>query len=87
MHQSNKYQVINNASPIWSLKSYNYICFTFQAKINNILTVQEVQETAGMEASEQKAGVGEEENPWFVDSLEHFRYYFCPECAATKSEN
>ena len=44
-------------------------------------------ESAGMEASELKAGVGEEENPWFVDSLEHFRYYFCPECAATKSEN
>ena len=44
-------------------------------------------ESAGMEVSELKAGVGEEENPWFVDSLEHFRYYFCPECAATKSEN
>ena len=20
------------------------------------------------------------ENPWAVDSLEHFLYYFCPEC-------
>ena len=44
-------------------------------------------ESADMEASVQEAGVGEEENPWYVDSLEHFRYYFCPECATSKSEN
>ena len=51
------------------------------------------QEVGGFEASSEPAAgpaLGEEEeqdvktNPWYVDSLDHFRYYVCPECATTR---
>ena len=52
-----------------------------------------VKQEVGFEAnSEPAAGpaLGEQEeqdvktNPWYVDSLDHFRYYVCPECATTR---
>ena len=52
-----------------------------------------VKQEVGFEASSEPAAgpaLGEEEeqdvktNPWYVDSLDHFRYYVCPECATTR---
>ena len=55
-----------------------------------------VKQEVGFEASSEPAAapaLGEEEeqdvktNPWYVDSLDHFRYYVCPECATTRYVN
>ena len=51
-----------------------------------------VKQEVGFEASSEPAApaLGEQEeqdvktNPWYVDSLDHFRYYVCPECATTR---
>ena len=56
-------------------------------------TTATVKQEVGFEASSEPAAgpaLGEEEeqdvktNPWYVDSLDHFRYYVCPECATTR---